>query len=125
MDPRDTLNLAETESKLWAEAQVKNIQQPSQQVEVRHCPRRTGPWCFIDGFWKDKEYYSDEGWYNILEGFDGLLGARNIRASLSPFHSEMEALIWVMECMRNLHQYYVTFAMDCSQLVKMVSEPKE
>ena len=29
MDPRDTLNLMETESKLWAEAQVKNIQQAS------------------------------------------------------------------------------------------------
>ncbi|KAG2280107.1 hypothetical protein Bca52824_051327 [Brassica carinata] len=37
----------------------------------------------------------------------------------------MEALIWAMECMRNLHQFQVTFATDCSQLVKMVSEPEE
>ena len=125
MDARDTLNLAETESKLWAEAQVKKIQQASQQVEVGHCPRRAGRWCFIDGSWKDKEQYSGQGWYSILEGFDGLLDARNIRASLSPLHSEMEALIWAMECMRNLHQYQVTFATDCSQLVKMVSEPEE
>ena len=37
----------------------------------------------------------------------------------------MEALLWAMECMRNLRQFPVTFAMDCSQLVKMVSEPEE
>ncbi|CAG7888468.1 unnamed protein product [Brassica rapa] len=27
--------------------------------------------------------------------------------------------------MRNLHQFQITFATDCSQLVKMVSEPEE
>lgn len=53
------------------------------------------------------------------------MGARNTRASLSPLHAEIEALIWSMECMRNLRQYNVTFATDCSQLVKMVSEPDE
>lgn len=30
-----------------------------------------------------------------------------------------------MECMRNLKQYNVTFAIDCSQLVKMVLESDE
>ena len=30
-----------------------------------------------------------------------------------------------MECMKNLHQFRITFATDCSQLVKMVSEPEE
>ena len=30
-----------------------------------------------------------------------------------------------MESMRNLRQFQVTFATDCSQLVKMVSEPEE
>ena len=37
----------------------------------------------------------------------------------------METLIWVMECMKNLRQFQATFATDYSQLVKMVSEPKE
>ena len=60
-----------------------------------------------------------------MEGFDGLMGARNTRASQSPLHSEIEALIWIMKCMRNLRQFSVTFATDCSQLVKMVSEPEE
>ena len=53
------------------------------------------------------------------------MGARNVRASFSSLHAEVEALIWAMECMRNLHQFQVTFATNCSQLVKMVSEPKE
>ena len=43
-----------------------------------------------------------------------------------PFvHAEVEALVWAMECMWNLRQTYVTFATDCSQLVKMVSESEE
>ena len=52
------------------------------------------------------------------------MGAITVRASLSPL-AEIDALIWVMECMRNLHQFQVMFATDCSQLVKMVSEPEE
>ena len=44
---------------------------------------------------------------------------------LSPLHSEMEALIWAMECMKNLRQFQVTFTTDCSQLGKMISEPEE
>ena len=84
-----------------------------------------GRWCFIDGSLKDKELFSGQGWYSTLPGFDGLLGARNVRAGLSPLHSEMEALIWAMECMKSLRQFQVTFATNCSQLVKMVSEPEE
>ncbi|XP_056864324.1 uncharacterized protein LOC130511381 [Raphanus sativus] len=53
------------------------------------------------------------------------MGARNVRASVSPLHEEIEALVWAMECMRNLLQFQVTFATDCSQLVKMVLEPDE
>ena len=60
-----------------------------------------------------------------MEGFDGLIGARNTRASQSSLHSEIEVLIWTVECMRNLRQFTVTFATDYSQLVKMVSEPEE
>ena len=53
------------------------------------------------------------------------MGARNVRVSLSPLHAEMEALLWAMECMRNLRQFQVTFATDCFLLVKMVSEQEE
>ena len=53
------------------------------------------------------------------------MGARNVRATLSPLHADVDALIWAMECIRNLRQFQVTFATDCFQLVKMVSEPEE
>ena len=32
---------------------------------------------------------------------------------------------WTIECMKNLRQFQVTFATDCSHLMKMVSEPEE
>jgi len=102
VDPRDTLKLPELESTLWAEAHVTNNQRVANQVHERIVPTIPGKWCFIDCSWKDKEQFSGQGWYITLAGFDGLLGARNVRASLSLLHSEVEALIWAMECMRNL-----------------------
>ena len=54
-----------------------------------------------------------------------MLGARNVKASLSLLHAEMEALLWAIICMKNLRQSQVTFATDCSQLVKIVSELEE
>ncbi|XP_056858277.1 uncharacterized protein LOC130507599, partial [Raphanus sativus] len=97
VDPRDTLKLAETESTLWMEAQNADTQNLVRQVEVVPQTAIPGRWCFIDGSWKDKDSFSGQGWYSTLEGFDSLMGARNVRASLSPLHSEVEALIWAME----------------------------
>ena len=37
------------------------------------------------------------GGYRTLEGFDDLMGVRNTKASQSPLHSEIDALIWTME----------------------------
>ena len=102
VDPRDTLKLPELESTLWAETHVTNNQRVANQVHERIVPTIPGKWCFIDCSWKDKEQFSGQGWYITLAGFDGLLGARNVRESLSLLHSEVEALIWAMECMRNL-----------------------
>ena len=125
VDPRDTLKLAELKSTLWAEAQVSRNQSLVQEVQTRPTQVTAGRWCFTDGSWKDNDHFTGQGWYSTLPGFDGLLGARNVRACLSPLHLEIEALIWAMECMKNLRQFQVTFATDCSQLVKMVSEPEE
>ena len=121
----DTLQLAETESTLWAEAQVLNEQRTEPRAVVTSLPTIPGRWCFTDGSWKEDDIFSGQGWLSTIPGFEGLLGARNVRVSLSPLHAEMEALLWAMECMRNLRQFQVTFATDCSQLVKMVSEPEE
>lgn len=64
---------------------------------------------------KNQDNYPRHGWYSTLEGFVGLMGAKNMTASLSPLHSEIEYLKWAMECMRiNLCHYQVKFARDCS-----------
>ena len=54
-----------------------------------------------------------------------MMGAMNLRRSLSPLYAECEALIWAMECMKTLQFSDVVFATDCSQLVKMVSSPED
>ena len=114
VDSQDTLKLAETESTLWAKAQVLNTQRVARPVEVTTMQSIPGRWCFSDGSWKENEVFLGQGWYSTLESFDGLMGARNVRASLSPLHSKIEALVWAMECMRNLRQDQVTFATDFS-----------
>ena len=101
IDPRETLRLEEVESTLWAEAQVINNNRCAQEVQVMPNLGTTGRWCFTDGSWKDKDLFSGQGWLSTLPGYDGLIGARNVRACLSPLHSKMEALIWAMECMIN------------------------
>ena len=68
---------------------------------------------------------SNDDVFSTLPGFEGLLGARNVRTCLTPLHSEMDALIWATEYMKNLRQLQVTFATDCFRLVKMVWEPEE
>ena len=52
IDPRETLKLVETESTLWAEAHVLNIQRTSHHVEVTNLPSIPWRWCFTDGSWK-------------------------------------------------------------------------
>ena len=37
-------------------------------------------------------FFSGQGWYSTLKGFTGLMGAKNVWASLSPLHAEIEAL---------------------------------
>lgn len=67
-----------------------------------------------------KDIYSGQRWYSMLEEFDG---TQNTRAGILSFHLKIEALIWTMEKrMKNLRKLHVTFATDCSQLVKMVLE---
>ena len=114
-------------SLLWAEAQNSVTSGTTQLRETEEfiLPLIPGHWCFTNGSWKAREMFSGQDWYNTLEGFEGLMGARNTRACISPLHSEMEALIWATKSMRNLRQYHVIFVADCIQLVKMVSAPED
>ncbi|XP_033143229.1 uncharacterized protein LOC117132603 [Brassica rapa] len=82
--------------------------------------------CYIDGAWKEDDIFTGQGWFCRKSGStDVMMGAMNLRRSLSPLHAEFEALIWAMECMKTLQFSDVVFATDCSQLVKMVSTPDE
>ena len=96
IDPRETLKIPELESTLWVEAQVLRNQRVAQDVQISPIQTNSGRWCFIDGSCKDKDLFSGQGWFSTLPGFDGLLGERNVRACLSPLHSDVEALIWAM-----------------------------
>ena len=93
IDPRDTLTLAETEATLWAEAQGSKMHRVVPYIGTETLPSIPSRWCFTDALWKENELMAGQGWYSTLEGFDGLMGAKNVRASLSPLHAEMEALI--------------------------------
>ena len=74
----DTLKLAETESTLWAEAQILNEQRTVPQVAVTSLPSIPGRWCFTYGSWKESDSFSGQVWLSTLEGFTGLLRARNV-----------------------------------------------
>ena len=55
------------------------------------------------GWFLEREWsFSGQEWYSTLEGFADLMGARNVRVSLTPLHAEMETLLWAIECMKNL-----------------------
>lgn len=126
-NPQEILRYAEVESEVWAEAQTTI---PERQVSGP----QTFDWqasgqsnvCFIDGVWKENDKFSGQGWLCIeVRSEDKMMGAMNLRRSLSALHAECEALIWAMECMNTLDFSDIVFATDCSQLVKMMSSPDE
>lgn len=119
----DTLKLIETEWVLWAEEQPTIIQRDTQtrQVEAITLPSILDRWCFTDASWKDQENLSGQGCYSTLKVLSYWWKKETLEIA---FH-KVEALIWAMKCMKNLHQFQVTFATDSSQLVKMVSELEE
>lgn len=83
-------------------------------------------WCFVDGTAKEHDKFTRQGWFCRKESLtEKMMGAMNIQRSLSLLHDECEALILEMECMKTLSYKEMVFTIDCSQLVKMVSVPKE
>ncbi|KAL0805564.1 hypothetical protein Bca101_098055 [Brassica carinata] len=59
--------------------------------------------CFVDGAWKETDKFSGQGWFcRDVVTEEKMMGAMNLRRSLSALHAECEALIWAMECMKTL-----------------------
>lgn len=73
------------EATLWNEAHAIITQHVNHFREPEMLPQIPGQCSFTDGSWKKRETYSGQGRYSTLEGFYGLMEARNTRASLSPF----------------------------------------
>lgn len=57
IDPIETLKLAETESVLWKEAQDKNTRITTAPLQNPTLPSIPGRWCFLDGAWKENEFF--------------------------------------------------------------------
>ena len=60
-----------------------------------------------------RNLFSGQRWYNMLEGFDGLIRAQNTRGNMSSLHSKVEAIIWATECMG----IYVSFKSFLQRIV--------
>ncbi|XP_048623631.1 uncharacterized protein LOC106398032 [Brassica napus] len=93
MDHMDTLKLAETESTLWAEAQVVNDQRMPPPIIDMILPSIPGRWCFTDGSWKEGVTFS--GQENLPQDGDALGGidprADHLRPQRQPQHPPRQA----------------------------------
>ncbi|KAG7584349.1 Ribonuclease H-like superfamily [Arabidopsis suecica] len=134
-DPLEVLHLKEKEAQAWqvAQSELHIDNQGSLDTVTRNRVREvsldssySGHRCFVDGSWKRTDIFSGTGWYcTSANGEMPTMGAANIRRSLSPLHTEVEALLWAMKCMIGADNQDVAFFTDCSDLVKMVSSPTE
>ncbi|KAG7568025.1 Ribonuclease H domain [Arabidopsis thaliana x Arabidopsis arenosa] len=134
-DPLEVLRLAENEAQLWQSAQIELHHETHGTVELVNRSRvgntsldsnYSGYRCFVDGSWKESDKFSGTGWFcTSSNGEPPTMGAANLRRSLSPLHTEFEALLWAMKCMIGADNQEVEFLTDCSDLVKMVSSPTE
>ncbi|CAA7051624.1 unnamed protein product [Microthlaspi erraticum] len=83
-------------------------------------------WCQVDGAWKETDCRAGLGWYYFNpETQSKLMGSCNLRKGISPLQTELEALIWAIQCMLRQSKLVMGFETDCSDVVKMVSKPEE
>ena len=115
----ETVRHAESECQAWFDANQK----PEEVVEVQNTigiPITER--CMIDGSWTHDALFSGYGWTWLnSNGAMQLLGARNQRRRVSPLHSELEALIWVMECMLQVSTCQ-SFGTNCKDLIAMIKD---
>ena len=119
-NPLETVRHAE--SKCHASFQANNKQE--EHVIAHNLGQLTNSEkCMIDGLWTHDAHYSGYGWtWKTSWGTTRLLGARNQQWRISPLHSELEAFLWVMECMLQLLTSQV-FGTDCKDLILMIQDP--
>ncbi|CAA7031250.1 unnamed protein product [Microthlaspi erraticum] len=65
------------------------------------------------------------GNYNIGGCLSGRWGVEGFRTQSGVRMTELEALLWAMQCMLRHNNLLTIFQTDCSDVVKMVSKPEE
>lgn len=121
-DTQEILRIAESKVTTWKMAQVEDhiLEQP-QIVLSLIVSGYTWFHCFIDSFRKETDLFPGMGWHCFQDDVErSIMRARNLRISIFPLHSELEALILIAE-----QKSMVIFATECSELVKMVSTPTD
>ncbi|CAA7017852.1 unnamed protein product [Microthlaspi erraticum] len=89
-------------------------------------PQYVGERCQVDGVWKVTESQACLGWYNFhTDNNDKLMGTCNLQRGLLPLKTEVETLIWAMQCMLRHNKLTMKFETDCSNVVQMVSAPED
>ncbi|CAA7043393.1 unnamed protein product [Microthlaspi erraticum] len=85
-----------------------------------------GDRCQVDGSWKETDPQAGLGWYNFnMETGEKLLGTCNLWRGVSPLQTEVEALLWAMQCMLRHNKLVMVFETNLSDVVQMVSKPEE
>lgn len=112
VDPNHVQRHAETEALVWEQTQseepLSSLNDGGQRMGP---PDYTGLKCYTNGSRKKSDTYSGLGWY-AFQGEDAviMMGVQNVRRSISPLLSEIEALIWAMHCLRYPQKTEVAFA---------------
>ncbi|XP_010513288.1 PREDICTED: uncharacterized protein LOC104789255 [Camelina sativa] len=123
-EPTDIIDQALRDQLWWEEAQVA-VRAGPVLTESSSTPE-ISIYCQVDGSWKATEPHSGLGWWcGDSEHQTLVMGARCQRRSASPLHSELEALLWAMECIRSRGIDCRRFETDSAELLAMVQAPEE
>ncbi|CAA7050023.1 unnamed protein product [Microthlaspi erraticum] len=118
-DPNKIVVKAEAESIAWTKAQERLETTVYPHTETHVELSASGDICQVDGAWKETDCRAGLGLYyfntNTLEK---LMGTCNLRRGISPLQTELEALIWAMQCMLRNNKLIIVFQTDCSDVVK-------
>ncbi|CAA7040543.1 unnamed protein product [Microthlaspi erraticum] len=116
-DPREIISHAAAEASAWAMAQERH-DRVGPVLTTTVDTTFMGDRCQVDGSWKETDSRSGLGWYNFnMETGEKLLGTCNLWRGVSPLQTEVEALLWAMQCMLRHNKLVMVFETDCSDVV--------
>ncbi|CAA7041953.1 unnamed protein product [Microthlaspi erraticum] len=107
--PNKIITKAIAEALAWAKAQERQeVECPVLDARVENI--FSVDCCQVDGAWKETNCTAGLGWYNVnTVTHSKLKGACNLRRGISPLQTELEALIWAMQCMLRHNKLITVF----------------